>query len=492
MSAITNVAVIGSGVSGALTCVELMKNLAADEKLIITVFEKETDRKWWAGVAYGTPAPWHLINIPSCAMSAREDEPDNLMQWLEGKRESKEIDCKWGTTKMHIPRGMWGQYLSETIQQVMSETPNCEIKTIRGEVANVTDSEVVMSDGKRIISDYVVLCSGNFSPSNLQFDGCDKFYSESKRYLQNPWRHLSDLSSIVDSDQRVAIIGSRLTAVDVLLTLTKTNHTGDVHIISRKGLMPFANHAEELAPPVDMTEILGIELPSTADDIIQDGTGRPDLLGEGTDLVDALFERLINKCKELQNNSEIWQSVLDSLRPYTNKLWMCMSTQQRELFLTKWRDEFEIRRHRVAPGILEDLDRILSSATHHKGSLLDMKHVDGAESPINLQVGDDKFEVDYVINCTGPQLDFRKTPPSKLFRNLLSSDKITPEQTGIGLLVNITTGQLLRKSLESNVNFFAVGPVRKGSEWETIAVKDIRPQAKQVAVQIHKQIRQNK
>eukprot|EP01060_Flectonema_neradi_P009482 TRINITY_DN16747_c0_g1_i1.p1 TRINITY_DN16747_c0_g1~~TRINITY_DN16747_c0_g1_i1.p1 ORF type:complete len:520 (+),score=105.67 TRINITY_DN16747_c0_g1_i1:88-1560(+) len=484
------VGIIGSGVSGALTCVELMKNLKPDEKMVITVFEKEGERKLWAGVAYGTPAPWHLINIPSCAMSAREDEPDHLLQWLEKKRNANEIDSKWGTSKMHIPRGMWGEYLSDLVKHTIDECKaNCEMKTVHEEVINFADGIIKTKEGNQYPSDFTVLCSGNFSPSNLQFEGSEAFYSTTKRYLQNPWKHLSDLSKVVASDKRVAIIGSRLTAVDVLLTLTKTNHKGDTHIISRKGLLPFANHSEDLAPPIDISDVIGFNVPDSTTDIIQDGKGRPDLLGDDTQKVDALFERLINKCIELQQKGEIWQSALDSLRPFTNRIWMCMSTEQRQLFLVKWRDEFEIRRHRVAPGILEDLEEILSKSVHHKGHLKSMKHVDGPESAVVIQVDDQEFEVDYVINCTGPQLDFRKVPPSELFQNLLLSGSITPEQTGIGLLVNTATGQLLDSSLSPNKNFFAVGPVRKGSEWETIAVKDIRPQAKQVALQIHKQIR---
>eukprot|EP01064_Diplonema_japonicum_P010498 TRINITY_DN1774_c0_g1_i1.p1 TRINITY_DN1774_c0_g1~~TRINITY_DN1774_c0_g1_i1.p1 ORF type:complete len:480 (+),score=110.03 TRINITY_DN1774_c0_g1_i1:1537-2976(+) len=472
------VALIGGGISAGALVAQLLRN---GKNLEINVFEKEGEREMWSGVAYGTPAEWHLINIPSYAMSILEDDKEHLSRWLQKKREEGKISKEWGTDRKHIPRGMFGQYVKETVTEESAKNPSCNIEYTRGEVTVANEGGVVLEDGTMIAADIVVLCSGNFSPSNIKFSNSEYFYKTSERYIQNPWKHLSDLHALIAPDARVGLIGSRLTAVDVLLTLQNTNHTGKVHLISRTGLLPKANHAEVLAPLRDMSDIVGFSLPSDeeAAAIVQDGKGLP-----GVDIdVDRIFTTIIENCKRIEGEGGIWQTEVDSLRPFFNKLWKCMNTEKRSVFLTKYRDEFEIRRHRVAPGILEAIAPILDKAPHHLGHIQAMTQSD-PRSPVTVTLPEESFEVDWIINCTGPQLDFRHTPPSPLFTQLITTSQVTPEQTGIGLLIDTATGKLLTPSLNPSSYLFAVGPICKGSEWETIAVKDIRRQACVVAREI--------
>eukprot|EP01059_Diplonema_ambulator_P007282 TRINITY_DN1675_c2_g1_i1.p1 TRINITY_DN1675_c2_g1~~TRINITY_DN1675_c2_g1_i1.p1 ORF type:complete len:501 (+),score=199.73 TRINITY_DN1675_c2_g1_i1:47-1504(+) len=471
---VRKVAIIGGGISAGALVIQLLRG---GEEMEIHVFEKEEGRRMWAGVAYGTPADWHLINIPSYAMSIIEDDADHLSRWLERKRAAGKIDAKWGTDKaMHIPRGMFGEYVGETIEEEMAKHPATKVNIVRGEVTVANESGIILEDGTMIAADVVVLCSGNFSPSNVKFHNSEHFYSTTKRYLQNPWKHLSNLHEVIPPTARVGIIGSRLTAVDVLLTLANTNHEGEIHLMSRTGLLPKSNHAEFLPPLRDVTDIVPITLPEDVSDIKQDGAGLP---GVSID-VDKLFTTLIDNCKRVEAEGGVWQTEIDSMRPVFNKLWMCMSTEERGVFLSKFRDEFEIRRHRVAPGIMEAIEKILEKAPHHVGHIKSMTQEDPC-GPVKIELDTSSFEVDWVINCTGPQLDFRHTPPSALFTQLITTSLATPEQTGIGLLVDTTTGQLLSPDLAPSPYIYAIGPVRKGSEWETIAVKDIRKQAQGVA-----------
>ena len=91
--------------------------------------------------------------------------------------------------------------------------------------------------------------------------------------------------------------------------------------------------------------------------------------------------------------------------------------------------------------------------------------------------------MDWVINCTGPQLDTRgKAGASPLHLQLHDEGLVAPEPTGAGLLCDISTGRVLEAShLKPSRHLWAIGPTRKGSEWETIAVREIRDQGEQVA-----------
>eukprot|EP00755_Sulcionema_specki_P027804 Sspe_Gene.88534::Locus_60526_Transcript_1_1_Confidence_1.000_Length_1685::g.88534::m.88534 len=495
-----HVVIVGSGVSAAALVVQLLRKSDPGKPMVVTVLEKDPTRCFWAGVAYGTAAPWHLINVPCSAMSAIADDPTHLVEWVARRRGDGSIGGEWGVTKMHIPRGEFGRYLRDMVEGELcaARAMKKEVKLIlrRGEAVAVRPlpgrgnaAEVVLSDGTRLHADHAVLCTGNFSPENIEFLNCGRFYSMTQRYFKDPWRRLANLHETIPSSARVCLIGSRLTAVDVLLTLRNTGHTGPIHIISRKGLLPFSNHAEELPPPYDAQSFLKTELPEDVSSIRQDGSGTGAVKS-----VDAIFHRLQRELEKAEEAGIPWQSVIDSMRPYHNRLWLCMSTTQRKRFLSEWRDFWEVRRHRVAPGIMEEVLPMLDrqQAVHHVGRVVEMQHLgsDGT-SPIGIRInktlqdGYEEVVTDWVINCTGPQLDFRRVDdkaPSALFAQLVKDGLVLPEETGIGLLVDVASGRLLTADdLKPSPILFAIGPVRKGSEWETIAVREIRVQALQVA-----------
>eukprot|EP00659_Diplonema_papillatum_P015026 gene15026-22937_t len=491
--------------------------------LRVTVVEKEAGRDWWTGVAYGTPAPWHVINIPAVAMSALEDDSEHLVRWLSKQRASGSIAQEWGVQKMHIPRAMYGAYLKDLVDEQLSQSDgSCSLNKVFGEVVSVTNRPVPvgsaqqgrwvvhLSTGEQLPpADAVIVATGNYEPSDVSFEGSDAFYSlqdkaDLPRYVRNPWRLFSDVSATVPKDSRVAIIGTRLTAVDLMLSLVHAEHKGPVHVISRRGLFPFANHGETLSPPPPDDALCGAKLfEKFGVPLAESNATKPKTNGalEGPspvtdEAVHGVLTTLVSECDAVQARGGVWQSVVDSVRPYFNTFWRAMGTQQRNIFLKEHRDAFEIRRHRVAPGVLEAIEPLKARSTHHIGRLVDMKHAVPADptTPIVVTVAPsasssdvlakpDIFEVDFVINCTGPQLDFRNNAPRGLLAGLIRDGWAQPEETGIGLLVDCESHRLLSKS-GPNAGLYAVGPPCKGSMWETIAVKDIREQALLVAKHI--------
>lgn len=506
------VTIIGSGTSSALLIAQLAKKCQRDEgtSFEITVLEKEGDRPWWTGVAYGTSAPWHLLNVPAPGMSGLVDEPDHLMDWLKQKRENGEVDPMWGTEKMHIPRGTYGEYLAYVVQEAVSGSEGrCKVEKVRGEAVDVEINKesgkprVKVASGETLPeTDVVVVATGNFSPDNVQFPGCEDFYglSEHNRYIKDPWRILSSLESVLPKESTVALLGTRQTAVDVMLSLKNTGYAGRLHLISRRGLLPYANHAEAF-PPAPSEEVLaGKRLFDAFNIPVITGTDGLQEMPVPTledPAVDSFFKTLIETCNEVEKSGGIWQSIVDSIRPYFNSFWWAMSTRQRELYLAKYRGEFEIRRHRVAPGILEDIASMLDVANHHVGSITSMSHTPATDPnssisiAMNLANGEQEtFTVDYVVNCTGPQLDFRIKPPSRLFDNLIEQGLAVPEGAGIGLLINLQSHALIQSDEKSagteKPRIYAIGPPCKGSKWETIAIKDIRSQAQLIANELFK------
>ena len=57
-----------------------------------------------------------------------------------------------------------------------------------------------------------------------------------------------------------------------------------------------------------------------------------------------------------------WRSVIDALRPHTQRLWRSMSLIQRRRFLRYARPDWDLHRHRMAPEIEEQIATLSSCA----------------------------------------------------------------------------------------------------------------------------------
>lgn len=85
----------------------------------------------------------------------------------------------------------------------------------------------------------------------------------------------------------------------------------------------------------------------------------------------------------------------------------------------------------------------------------------------------------FVVNCTGPEGDFRKLR-HPLVDSLLEHGLARPDRLGMGLDV-AADGALMDAWGEASSWLFTLGPLRKGALWETTAVPEIRVQAAELA-----------
>jgi len=74
----TRVAIIGSGFSGSLLAVQLMRRFLPGGRVYLI----EKNAKFGGGLAYSTGNPNHLLNVRAGRMSAFADAPDHFANWL--------------------------------------------------------------------------------------------------------------------------------------------------------------------------------------------------------------------------------------------------------------------------------------------------------------------------------------------------------------------------------------------------------------------------
>jgi uncharacterized NAD(P)/FAD-binding protein YdhS len=84
-----------------------------------------------------------------------------------------------------------------------------------------------------------------------------------------------------------------------------------------------------------------------------------------------------------------------------------------------------------------------------------------------------------VINCTGPQTRFSATR-SPLLRNLLSRGVVQQDAMDMGIRIGPDFVAVDRSGGPSSF-LHVIGPLLRGTLWETIAVPELRGQALQVA-----------
>jgi uncharacterized NAD(P)/FAD-binding protein YdhS len=84
-----------------------------------------------------------------------------------------------------------------------------------------------------------------------------------------------------------------------------------------------------------------------------------------------------------------------------------------------------------------------------------------------------------VVNCTGPQAGFSSgTDP--LFRNLMERGLVRADELDMGIEVDSGFAAVGRDGRTSGF-LYALGPLLRGTLWETTAVPELRGQAMRVA-----------
>ncbi|MGE0180077.1 MAG: FAD-dependent oxidoreductase, partial [Sphingomonas sp.] len=96
--------------------------------------------------------------------------------------------------------------------------------------------------------------------------------------------------------------------------------------------------------------------------------------------------------------------------------------------------------------------------------------------------GTDRIEaldVKRIVNCTGPELDIvRAREP--LFDALIATGRARPDDMRIGIDVDWDC-RVVGVSGAPSDSVSAIGPITRGTFWESVAVPDIRIQAEKVA-----------
>jgi len=419
-----HVAVVGAGASGTLQALHLQRAGAG-----VTLIERGA--RPGRGVAYGTTRPEHLLNVPARRMSAFADDQGHFSRWY--------ADLSGGTEEDYAPRMVYGDYLTQLLAEA-------GIAAVAGEAVDVAEGAVLLADGRRIEADAVVLAPGNFPPATPR--GLDAA-ALGDIWIDDPWA--GGLEGLGPKDV-VFLLGTGLTAVDVALTLEATGFRGRIVALSRRGLAP---------------RVHGLREPMVA--------AREDLVPSCI----AMLRRL-----RLRSDEVGWRSAVQELRTVTQWLWGEADMTERRRFLRHLRPWWDVHRHKLAPAIGATIELMQAEArlAMAGGRLLSIAPVEGgAEISFRLrgQAAVEQLRAARIVNCTGPESDIARAG-EPLLDALLARGAIRQDKLRVGVDVDGEC-RAIGADGQASETLSVIGPVTRGTFWESVAVPDIRVQAARVA-----------
>jgi hydroxyacylglutathione hydrolase len=430
------IAIIGGGVSGALTAYHLIRQNPKARVVVV-----DPSPSLGLGLAYATPSYRHLLNVPAGKISALPDEPDHFLSWLQANHDPHADPMTFA------PRAVFGRYVQSLLASVSGiEHVNARVVDLK---LRRNSAVLTCHDGRTLEARAVVLALGNFDPAELP--GIAQAARTAGVYRHNAWA--ANTFDGLDPQAPVTLIGTGLTGVDVLLRLRELGHRGTITAVSRHGIFP-RRHAAYTA------------LQRSA-------------IPRGTPATCLAYLRAFRR--SLRNGTE-WRAAVDSLRETTNELWLALPVQEQRRFRRHLQRRWDVVRHRMAPTIADIIESELQAGTLRlrEGSLQAVE-LDGVRATVTVRTpeGNKRFEAERVINCTGPGMNYRKVG-SPLLTSLFAQGLIAAGPLGGGLRTSPQGAVIDAAGRESSV-LFSLGPGRLGTLLESIAVPEIRTQAAELA-----------
>jgi len=448
------VTIVGGGFSGAMVAAQLVRKTAqSGTSMHLVILDRQTSIA--EGAAYRTPDASHLLNVPASGMSAWPDQPNDFLEWARYRDSSVE-------PYTFLQRRTYGEYLRATFFAAIAQAGSQTSIEIRREEADVIERRgesgwrVRCRESPSIEADVVVLATGHRPP----VDPLKHRWSGSRaRYIEDPWSSLA--LTAIERDESVCLLGTGLTAIDVLQCLARSGRSAPVVAFSRRGLLPSAHAAAPLAriDPLSWLE--------------------PLLRADSEITTRAMIRSIRRAVKAAESAGQDWRQVIDGLRPHISQIWKALPPQEKNRFLRHARPFWEARRHRMAPTIAKEVSKAACAGkfiTAAARVVAARGTLDGVTLTVRRRGESvpEVFKFDWIVNCTGPGSgrEFGLPPVAE---GLTQAGYLEEDTLGLGVRSNLNGQAVIHgKVIEDLV---VIGSLRKAGEWESTAVPELRVQA---------------
>jgi len=400
----------------------------------------ERGPRFGRGAAYSSANANHLLNVRGANMSALPDAPGHFLEWLG-------VDQAEGE-RVFVTRDRYGAYLQSLLREAAGAAAG-RLALEHDDAVDVARTSggwsVGLAMGRRVKVDAVVLAIGNLAPPAPE--GVAEDVLASDRWVADPWAW-AQTNAAASGD--VLLIGSGLTAVDVALSIAENAPNAKILALSRHGLAPRAHApihavaARREPPSGSVREVL----------------------------------------RQIRNEGpDDWRAAIDSLRPHVQDLWRSWGLPERKRFLRHVRPWWEVSRHRLAPQVAAEMNRLSAAGLFEvvSGRLVSLTLAPGGLEAVWKPRGETALRsrrFAMAVNCAGPLSDVARAK-DPLIGGLIRAGVASADACRLGLEVDPVSRLVGAGGPAPGA--FAVGPLTRGQVYEMTSVPDIRIQAAHVA-----------
>jgi uncharacterized NAD(P)/FAD-binding protein YdhS len=401
-------------------------------------------------------------------MSLFAEDPRHFDRWVRAAIDPP--DARAGLTPdgtLFPRRALFARYVEATLREAAAGAFPARLEHVRDRAVAAAAEHgryrVTLAGGGARLADVLVLATGHppaALPAPLAALAADR------GLIADPWAPA--LADKVRPHDRVLIVGTGLTMMDVLASLEAAGHRGPVVALSRRGLLPRPRAAMPVAP--------------------QGG-----FVPAGPARVVAILREFRAAVRRGRAAGRPWEDSFDGLRAEAQAIWGVLPAAERRRFLRHLQPFWDVHRYQCAPQVHQVLERAQASGrlTIVAAALLRAERLGDAirvhTRPRRAAAGEAaRHDCDVVINCTGPA-HAKGFVCNPLLSSLAAARLLVPDPLGLGLAVD-ARGQALDFAGRPQPRLRVVGPPARGAYGELMGLPQVSAQPRAVAAEVAAEI----
>ncbi|MFB7466935.1 FAD/NAD(P)-binding protein [Streptomyces sp. NPDC056224] len=479
-------AIIGGGATG-VSLADALARRGLTHELDLVIYEP--GKEIGQGNAYRPDLSSSLLNGEIEFMSIRRNEPRHFQEWLSRHHDPQAR--KHARSGSFAPRHLFGDYVSDSFGH-LEEAWHANGRPI--EV--ITQSAVHMSlatDGARVrltaadgsVREYdgAALCVGTTAPAD--------FYGLAGhlRYTHDPYP-LRITVETIDPNEHVTVLGTGLTAVDIVLALLHRGHRGPITMVSRRGLLPGVRQRYRDLTASVLTDAAVLEAAAAPEGLSLAAVLRlmcaeleahgiaPEILSQEADPAEAPADRLARHL-DLAEREELWHPLLiNAANDLIELVWSRWSDTERHRYLREYHHVFQSLVH---PMPMPTAGRLLSAI--EAGQLRvtgGVEDVTATTDGFTVTCRDTSFTTDAIINSAKSEKAAPPTAASALCASVVGAGLGKYDPFG-GLTIDTADNRLIPADSSQPAPVFALGQLAAGCLYYTSSLGMITRRVEMVA-----------
>ncbi|CDG16918.1 FAD/NAD(P)-binding protein [Xenorhabdus doucetiae] len=471
------IGIIGSGLSSLSFVNSLTKNLQFNKtKLEIIVFDDK--ESFGRGMAYSIDSESNILNTKARYLTYDSSKKGDFYHWLTENKDQIQREYKLDLNEINkdsfLPRSIFGKYLVSKWNELFElSSKNLKIHPYFNKANHIKPHDnnnynylVETENGFSFKVHNVILATGT---SNRCFDK----YNNNSNFITTPYK-TNCLPFRIKKNEKVLIMGSRLSAIDSIIALKEAGHQGQIYMHCIAGTFPTVRGQQQTYTNKYLCKDYiskNFQNVLTTQDIInlyhkELGAYFEQNAFEFEDIIEIYNKFPIVNLQEFIKNELIaskkdrpWQAILYDTNRSLSKVWNKLSKSDKKNFLHNHFNKFMGIRVSIPRKNAEKILNYLSDGglTYTSGQY----ELEENKSAITFKAEsiNKPIQIDKVVFCTGSPANLAESD-SLLIKKLIKQNLISNNEFG-GIEVT-ENYNVINANCDVNQNIFALGELIRG------------------------------